>query len=99
MKKLAFIAAAVLSLSATSAFAGGRAFGDGSVENTYVYGQHVTAPVVDHVKNPARFYRGDHSIEDHYYPGRHMNSPVEHTNSIMDNLPRFGDGSPANQQS
>ncbi|UXM95255.1 hypothetical protein N5853_00945 [Bartonella sp. HY329] len=99
MKKLIFITATVLSLTATSAFAGSRAFGDGSRENSYITGQHVTAPVADNVKNPARFYRGDHSIEDNYYIGRHMNSPIEHTNSIMDNLPHFGDGSPANQQS
>lgn len=97
MKKLAFIATAILALSASSAFSAGNAFDDGSPENFYIFGTHLAPVKLDNVPNPNDFYRSAGSPKNDFYNGRRLNSPLVMSHPLIDNPDNFGDGSPENQ--
>lgn len=95
MKKI-LILASVLSMSVGSASAG-YMFDDGSVENTYVSGSHVSSVADELSKNTGHIRRNDGSVENSYRTGHNLNVPVSSFKETAFMARRLNDRSPPNQ--
>lgn len=95
MKKI-LILASVLSMSVGSASAG-YMFDDGSVDNIYVPGSHVSSVAEEPSKNTGYIRRNDGSVENSYRTGHHLNVPVSSFKETVFMVRRLNDRSPPNQ--